>query len=197
MSQNTNFEGGKVRPIYVNGQDVLRRECSPIDSSYPELPKLLRDMFATMEAADGVGLAAPQIGLAISLFAIDLTGYETDQEDDMQNLNPELGQKVFINPVITEVSEEECPFKEGCLSVPGINENVCRPESITIEYMDENFEKRTDTFDGMWARVIQHEYSHLQGKLFVDEIAPIRKQLIKKKLDAMTRGKYKAHYRTK
>ncbi len=191
------FEGGSPRAIYVNGAEVLRQKTKDIEPTYPNLEKLLKDMFATMVEADGIGLAAPQIGLPISLFVIDLEGYETDEDDPLQNNNLDLGRVVFINPRITGGSQETCAFKEGCLSVPGINENVMRPESITIEYLDHNFKPHTAEFSGLWSRVIQHEYDHLQGALFVDSIAPIRKQLIRSKLQAMSKGKYKATYRTK
>ncbi len=191
------FEGGSPRAIHVNGSEILRKKTADITPDYPNLEKLLKDMFATMMEADGIGLAAPQIGLPISVFAIDLEGYETDEDDPLQNNNLDLGRVVFINPQITGTSQQTCAFKEGCLSVPGINENVMRPETITIEYLDHNFEPQTKEFSGLWSRVIQHEYDHLQGVLFVDSIAPIRKQLIRSKLQAMSKGKYKASYRTK
>ena len=184
-----------ILPIYVQGADVLRKAGQDITSEYPNLSVLIANMFDTMYEADGIGLAAPQIGKSINLFVLDLSQFEGD--DEMPNNNTDLTTKIFINPKIIATGEKLCPFKEGCLSVPGINEIVERPDEITIEYLDENMAKHTDTFTGMWSRAIQHEYEHLQGNLFVDSVAQIRKQMIASKLNAMTKGKYKAHYKTR
>ena len=184
-----------ILPIYVQGADVLRKESVDITSEYPDIKKIIENMFDTMYGADGIGLAAAQVGKPLNLFIIDLTEFEGDEQ--MPNNNPDLTTKVFINPKIVKHGAELCSFKEGCLSVPGINENVERPETITIEYLDENFQPHTDTFTGMWSRVVQHEYEHLCGKLFVDSVAQIRKQMLVSKLSSMAKGKYKAHYKTR
>ncbi len=184
-----------ILPIYVQGAEVLRKESIEITPEFPELKKIITNMFDTMYGADGIGLAAPQVGKLIKLFIVDLTEFEGDE--DMPNNNPELTTKIFINPSITTHSDQICTFKEGCLSVPGINEIVERAENITVEYLDENFNPHIETFSGMWARVIQHEYEHLGGKLFVDSVAQIRKQMIASKLSSMAKGKYKAHYKTR
>lgn len=187
-----------ILPIYVNGADVLRQQSQDVTpENTPDLTSLVQNMFDTMHGADGIGLAAPQIGRPLNLFVIDLEEFITEPDDQLQNLNPELTQIVFINPKITEKSETTCPYTEGCLSVPGINENVNRPETITIEYLDSQFQPAKITLSGLWARVVQHEYEHLQGKLFTDNVSPIRKQMLRGKLEAMTRGKYRAAYKTK
>jgi len=184
-----------ILPIYVQGADVLRRKGQEITSEYPNLKTLIANMFDTMYEADGIGLAAPQVGKSINLFIIDLS--EVNGDDDMPNKNPDLTAKIFINPKVVDASEKLCTFKEGCLSIPGVNEIVERPEEITIEYLDENMVSHTDTFLGMWSRVIQHEYEHLSGNLFVDSVAQIRKQMLASKLAAMAKGKYTAHYKTR
>ena len=184
-----------ILPIYVQGADVLRKEVQNITAEYPNLKTLIANMFDTMYEADGIGLAAPQIGKSINLFIVDLSPIEGD--DEMPNNNPELTTKVCINAKIVGASEKLCPFKEGCLSVPGINEVVMRPEEITIEYLDENMVSHTETYNGMWARVLQHEYEHIEGHLFVDSVAQIRKQMLASKLTAMAKGKYRAHYKTR
>lgn len=189
------FKAGKILPIYVNGAEVLRRQCEQVDPNDTTIPTLLADMFATMEGAEGIGLAAPQVGRPLRLFVIDMTEYEADKE--MPNENEGLTKKVFINPTIVDSSETQNTYKEGCLSIPGINENVVRPTSITIEFLDENMKPQKETFSGIWARAIQHEYDHLNGKLFVDSVAQIRKQMLQSKLAAMAKGKYKARYKTK
>lgn len=184
-----------ILPIYVQGADILRKEAQDITSEYPNLDALIANMFETMYEADGIGLAAPQVGKSINLFIVDLT--HVDGDDEMPNNNPDLTTKIFINPKIVNSSEQVCTFKEGCLSVPGINEIVERPEEITIQYLDQNMLKYTESFSGMWSRVIQHEHEHLLGNLFVDSVAQIRKQMLASKLAAMTKGKYKAHYKTR
>lgn len=183
-----------IYPIYVYGSSVLRTECKDIDRDYPELGKLISDMFETTTAANGVGLAAPQIGLPIRLFCVDLTEWEDDP--DAQNMT-ENTRRTFINAEIYERSDDQEPFKEGCLSLPGINEDVLRPSKIRVRYRDENFVLQDREFDGMWARVIQHEYDHIHGKVFTDHLQPLRKSLIKSKLAKMTRGVFSAKYRCK
>ena len=180
-----------IYPIYVYGSHVLRDETKEIDKDYPEIKKLASDMFETMYSANGVGLAAPQIGLSIRMFVVDITPYAEDY--------PEYAdfKKVFINPEIYWESDEEVSMGEGCLSLPGLNEDVYRPERVRIRWMDEDFNQHDEEFGDYPARVIQHEYDHLDGKLFIDHLSPIRKQLIKSKLNNIIRGKAYCDYRTK
>lgn len=180
-----------IYPIYIYGSGVLRKECVEIDESYPELPKLIEDMFATMYATDGVGLAAPQIGKDIRLFVVDGTPFAEDDKTAKDF------KKVFINPEIYEVSEEEILLNEGCLSVPGIHEDVYRPETIRINYLDENFEEHDEELTGWPARIVQHEYDHLDGIVFTDRLSNLRKTLLRSKLTGMTKGKFSCAYRTK
>lgn len=180
-----------IYPIYIYGSSILRKECKEIDATYPELGKLIEDMFATMYASEGVGLAAPQIGKDIRLFVVDGTPFE-DVDPTAKDF-----KKVFINPEIYEESEEEVLMNEGCLSVPGIHEDVYRPESIRINYLDENFEEHDEEFSGYPARVIQHEYDHLEGKVFTDHLSPLRRSLLKSKILKLAKGQYKCNYKTK
>ncbi len=180
-----------VFPIVIYGSPLLRRVSQDINKDFPELDKLIEDMFETMAISDGVGLAAPQIGKSIRLFVIDGTPMA---EDD-----PSLEgfKKVFINAKILEEEGDKWGFSEGCLSIPEIREEVMRQEKVTIEYYDENFVYHKETFDGVKARIIQHEYDHLEGILFVDKVSPIRKKLIKGKLMNIAKGKVQAAYKTK
>lgn len=177
--------------MYILGQPLLRKEATEITTDYPDLQELIANMFETMQKADGVGLAAPQIGLAIRLFVIDLNALS----DDMPQYKDFL--HAYINPKILEVSEESETMEEGCLSVPGIHENVRRPKSVHVTYIDEHQQPHDEWIDGFLARVFQHEYDHLEGKLFIDHISPLRKQLIKKKLLAMSKGKINCAYKVK
>lgn len=194
QTSDAEFVVGKIIPIHVNGSQALRVECVDVDINDSSLKQTIANLFATMKGADGIGLAAPQIGINKNIFVIDITDFEDG--DDMQNTMPELTKMVFINPQIIEQSESECVFKEGCLSVPGINENVTRPSAITVKFINANLQEETLNLSGIWARAFQHEFDHLQGKLFVDAIPQIRKQLISPKLQAMAKGKFKARYRT-
>ena len=180
-----------ILPIYTYGQSVLRKPTQPIEKDYPNLKELVDNMFETMTHADGVGLAAPQIGLSIRLLVIDLAPLKED--------NPELAsfRVAMINPEILEVSEEESTYEEGCLSIPGISEAVVRPESVRIRYFDADFNEHDETFDGFRARVVQHEYDHLEGHLFTDRIKPLRRQLLKSKLTAISKGKADCKYKIK
>ena len=180
-----------IYPIYIYGSGILRKECVEIDENYPELPKLIEDMFATMYATEGVGLAAPQIGKDIRLFVVDATPFAEDDPTAKDF------KKVFINPEIYEESAEEVLMNEGCLSVPGIHEDVYRPETIRINYLDENFEEHDELIDGLPARVIQHEYDHLEGKVFTDRLSPLRRNLLKGKMTKLSNGKYRCAYKTK
>ena len=180
-----------IYPIVIYGSQILRNESVDITPDYPELKKLIEDMWITLGEAEGVGLAAPQIGKNIRLFIVDCTPWG---EDD-----PKLAdfKRVFINPEIYESSEETSLFEEGCLSLPGLHENVRRPVTIRMRYLDENFVEHDDEFTGMPARVIQHEYDHIEGRVFTDHLAPLRRNLIKNKLQKMARGSYRAAYKTK
>ena len=180
-----------IYPIVIFGSEVLRKPSVEIGEDYPELKKLIEDMFLTMAAAEGVGLAAPQIGKNIRLFVVDCSplGEEDPLCKDFR--------KVFINPEIYEVSENTILWNEGCLSLPGLHEDVRRPEVIRIRYRDEHFVEHDEEYDGFRARAIQHEYDHLEGKVFTDRLAPLRRQLLKSKLLGMAKGKYRAAYKTK
>ncbi|WP_108823139.1 peptide deformylase [Dysgonomonas sp. Marseille-P4361] len=180
-----------ILPIYLYGQPVLRKVAVDITPEYPNLKKLIDDMFETMYNADGVGLAAPQVGLDIRLFVIDL---EPLAEDDPKYAD---FKKVFINPKIVEYTGEIVKMDEGCLSIPGINEAVEREETIRIQYLDENFVSHDEVYSDFFARCIQHEYDHIEGKLFIDKISGIRKQMIKNKLNSMIKGRVNCHYRVK
>jgi len=180
-----------ILPIYTYGSAVLRKQAEPIAADYPELNTLITNMYDTMYKAEGVGLAAPQVGLAIRLLVIDLVAFKED--------NPELGafKVVMINPTILERSEEEVTLEEGCLSIPGVHENVSRAEHIKIKYQDANFNEYTEEFSGYKARVIQHEYDHLEGHLFTDRVSPIRRQLLKSRLTSIVKGKTSCDYKVK
>ena len=178
-----------ILPIYIYGHPVLRKEAKDIDSSYPNLDELIDNMFETMYNAEGVGLAAPQVGLDDRLFVIDLSPLADEENPEYKDL-----KKVFINAHITSRSGDIASVEEGCLSIPGINESVPREDTIEIEYLDEKLEAHKETFTGFTARVIQHEYDHIDGILFVDRISAIRKRLIKAKLANMSKGKVSCHY---
>ena len=181
-----------ILPIYIYGHPVLRKEAKDIDSSYPNLKELIDNMFETMYNAEGIGLAAPQVGLDDRIFVVDLAPLADED-------NPEYKEfkKVFINARILNRSGEMTTYEEGCLSIPGINESVPREDTIEIEYLDENLEPHRETFTGFTARVIQHEYDHVDGILFTDHISAIRKRLIKSKLAGMSKGKVSCHYRVR
>ncbi|TXB66063.1 peptide deformylase [Vicingus serpentipes] len=180
-----------IRPIIAYGDPVLRKEGEEIDENYPDLKLLLEDMFETMYNSQGVGLAAPQIGLAIRLFIVDASPFAEDE--------PELEgfKRVFINPIIIEETGKEWKFEEGCLSIPGIREDVSRKPDIIVEYYNEKFELVEEKLSGLAARVVQHEYDHIEGVLFTDKINPLKKQLIKKKLNDIAKGNIKVSYRMK
>lgn len=180
-----------ILPIYLYGHPVLRKVAKDIPQDYPNLKELIDNMFETMYKADGIGLAAPQVGLDIRLFVIDLEPLAED--------NPKYKgfKKVFINPKIVEYFDEPVKMEEGCLSLPGINEVVEREKKIRIQYFDENFVSHDEVYDDFFARCIEHEYDHIEGKLFIDHISGIRKQLIKGKLNNLIKGKTNCHYRVK
>ena len=180
-----------IYPIVIYGSEVLRKASTEITADYPDLQKLIEDMFLTMDAADGCGLAAPQIGKNIRLFVVDCSAMG-EEEEACKDF-----RKVFINPEIYEESEETGLWNEGCLSIPGLHEDVRRPVAIRIRYRDEHFEEHDEEFDGFRARAIQHEYDHLEGKVFTDRLSPLRRQLLKSKLLGMSKGKYRCAYKTK
>ncbi len=178
-----------ILPIYAYGEPVLRKEAGDIDAQYPKLKELIENMWETMYASHGVGLAAPQIGLDIRLFVIDASAFD-DEYPEAKDF-----KKTFINAYIVEEEGEKWDFEEGCLSIPGIREKVSRHSRIRVEYQDENFEFHNEWFDGIVARVIQHEHDHTDGKLFVDYLNPLKKRMIKGKLTDISKGKVDADYR--
>lgn len=185
-----------IYPIVAYGDPVLRKVAKDIDTNYPKLSELLDSMFETMYNAHGVGLAAPQIGMPIRLFIIDATPFAEDEdlsEEEQKQLNGL--KKVFINAKMIDETGDEWPFNEGCLSIPDVREDVTRNANITIEYFDENFTKHTEKFSGLAARVIQHEYDHIEGILFTDKLSPLKKRLIKRRLANISKGKIKVDYR--
>ena len=179
-----------ILPIVAVGSPILRKKSVNISIDYPELEVLLENMKETMHEAHGVGLAAPQINKSIRLFLIDTTPF-VDEEDTEEV----IVKKVFINAKIIEETGEVWSFNEGCLSIPDVREDISRKPSITIEYFDENFEKHIDVFNGLTARVIQHEYDHIQGILFTDKISALRKRMIKGKLLDISKGKVNVTYK--
>lgn len=190
-----------VLPIVVYGDPVLRKVCEDITPDYEGLDQLIKDMFETMYAANGVGLAAPQINRAIRLFIVDATPFaEVEEDEESEFTKKELEEmkdfkKIFINARILEEDGEEWKFSEGCLSIPKIREDVLRKPTIRIEYLDENFKKHTETYDGVIARVIQHEYDHIEGVLFTDKVSPLKRRLISGKLSDISKGKVSADYK--
>lgn len=180
-----------ILPIYAYGQPVLKKVAKPIGPDYEGLQELIANMWETMGEANGVGLAAPQIGKSIRLFLIDAGPmYEEGKEH--------LGKKaVFINAEILEEAGDDCSYSEGCLSIPDITGDVDRAEEITIKYQDENFREHTETFDGMNARVIQHEYDHLEGILFTEHLKPLKRRMINRRLEKIKKGDVDAKYRMK
>jgi peptide deformylase len=185
-----------ILPIVGYGDPVLRKKGDEITAEYPNLKQLIEDMFDTMYRAHGVGLAAPQIGLAIRLFVIDTTPFSENEELSKQEQEELDGfKKVFINAKILKEEGGLWAFNEGCLSIPGIHEDVVRHDKITIEYYDENFKKQTEEFDGLRARVIQHEYDHIEGILFTDKISSLKKRLNEKRLKNIMEGKTSVDYR--
>ena len=186
-----------ILPIVAYGDPVLRMMGKDITPDYPGLPKLIEDMWETMYASNGVGLAAPQINRPIRLFVVDslqvIQGLDADEKKDYPD---DKGIKqVFINAYIRSLNGEDWPYNEGCLSIPKIREDVMRPEEVEIEYVDENFVSHVETFNGITARVILHEYDHIEGKLFIDHLKPLKRKLLKGKLDDISKGKIRVDYR--
>jgi peptide deformylase len=179
-----------ILPITVFGDPLLRKIAKPIDKSYEGLSELIANMYETMHNADGVGLAAPQVGLSIRLIVVDASPAANEDEPELADF-----KKVFINPTILEKSGEPWSFEEGCLSLPNIRENIVREEKVVIHYWNENWEEKTENYDGYPARIILHEYDHLEGRLFVDLISPLRKRILKSKLMAIATGKASVSYK--
>ncbi|MBO9201100.1 MULTISPECIES: peptide deformylase [Niastella] len=186
-----------ILPIVAYGADILRSKGKEITPDYPNLAKLIEDMWETMYASSGVGLAAPQINKDIRLFIIDSAQIFENQEEDEKGKYPdEPGVKqVFINAQIKALDGEEWAYNEGCLSIPRIREDVMRNESVTLTYVDENFVAQEKTFNGLTARIILHEYDHIEGKLFIDYLKPFKRKLLRGKLDDISKGKVRADYK--
>lgn len=186
-----------ILPIVAYGAPILRKVCDDIKADYTGLEKLIGDMWETMYASNGVGIAAPQVNKKIRLFLIDSEQiFRNMEEDDEDDYPDEPGFKgVFINTHIAELDGEEWSYTEGCLSIPKIREDVSRKESVTLNYVDENFVAHTKTFNGITARVILHEYDHIEGKLFIDHIKPLKRTLLKRKLSDISKGKVEVDYR--
>ncbi|MGM9818522.1 MAG: peptide deformylase [Paludibacteraceae bacterium] len=180
-----------IYPIYIYGHPVLRKTAEDIPLDYPDLQQLIDDMYETMFHADGIGLAAPQIGLPIRVVTIGL--------DVLSDEYPEYKdfKRAYINPHIVETAGEEVVMEEGCLSVPGIHESVKRPSKIRVTYLDEQMQEHDEWVEGFLARVMQHEFDHLEGHVFVDRVSPIRRQLLKSKLTNLLKGKVRCSYKTK
>lgn len=187
-----------ILPIIGYGDPVLRKVCDPVAADYPDLKQVIADMYDTMYNAHGVGLAAPQVGLPIRIFIVDTEPF-SDDDDLSADEQKQLGsfKRTFINAKMLKEEGEEWGFNEGCLSIPEVREDVYRNERITIEYDDEHFVRKTEVFDGLIARVIQHEYDHIEGILFTDRISSLKKRLIQKKLMGIMEGKARPDYKMK
>ena len=180
-----------IYPIVIYGSPVLRKVAQEIDKDYPNLNEFIDHMWETMYVSDGVGLAAPQVGKSVRLFVIDASPFE-ENEPHLKDF-----KKVFINAKMVEKSDDSVTINEGCLSIPLLREDISRPSKIRLEYYDENFNFHEEWFEGMAARVIQHEYDHTEGILFTDKVAPIKKRLLKGKLMAISKGKFSVDYKVK
>jgi peptide deformylase len=178
-----------ILPIIGYGHPVLRETTQEIGPDYPRLAELIANMFETMYHAQGVGLAAPQIGLAIRVFVVDGSPMETSRKEDMTGF-----KGVFINPVKVEETGTPWGFEEGCLSIPDVRETVMRPEHVTLRFMDEHFQEHVQTWSGVKARILQHEYDHLEGKLFTDYLSPMRKQVLRTRLGRISAGEVSSEY---
>ena len=177
-----------ILPIYLYGQPVLRKQAEEIEQT-PELKQFIADMYETLTQAEGCGLAAPQVGKPWRLFVVDGSELAEDYPECKDF------KRAFINPELLETSEDTCIYSEGCLSLPGISENVVRPSTIKIRFLDEDFKEHEETFTGFQARIVQHEYDHLEGHVFTDRISPIRKTFVRNKLASIAKGKTGARYK--
>lgn len=186
-----------ILPIVAYGFDVLRKTAKDITPDYPGLEKLIADMWETMYSSNGVGLAAPQINRDIRLFVVDSAQMFANMDEEETLLYPDKPgiKQVFINAHVEELLGDDWLYNEGCLSIPKIREDIYRAEEVTIRYMDENFKEHVNTFDGITARVILHEYDHIEGKLFIDYLKPLKRKMLKGKLDDISRGKVSVDYK--
>ena len=186
-----------ILPIVAYGHPTLRKVCPDITPEFPQLKELIANMWETLYNSNGVGLAAPQVNYAIRLFLVDslqiVESAEDDEKKDYQDETPI--KQVFINPHIVELAGDDWSYNEGCLSIPKIREDVYRAEEVTLRYVDENFVAHEETFDGITARIILHEYDHIDGVLFIDHLKPLKRRLLKSKLDDISKGKVKVDYR--
>lgn len=185
-----------ILPIVAYGDPVLRKTGIAIEKDHPDLKEIIINMWETMYKANGLGLAAPQVGLPLRLFLVDTTPFAEDEDLTIQEQEKLKNfKKVFINASMEEESGKDWTFNEGCLSIPDIHEDITRKDTITIRYMDENFQPFTEIYDGLLARVIQHEYDHIEGILFTDKISTLKKRLLKSKLSSISKGKIKVDYK--
>lgn len=177
-----------VFPIVVYGDPILRKKAVDVEKG-SDLKPFIADLYETMYAANGIGLAAPQVGKGIRVFIVDGTSLN-DEEEDMTGF-----KKAFINPTLLKAEGEPWPFEEGCLSIPNIREKVLRPETVVIKYFDEDWKEHEETYDGVKARIIQHEYDHIEGKLFIDYLSPLKKKMLKGRLNDISKGEVETEYR--
>jgi peptide deformylase len=184
-----------ILPITAYGDSVLRKECRAIEQNELDLKTIVQNMFDTMYHAHGVGLAAPQVGMDIRLFVVDGSPFNDVENEEDKDPSLEGFKKVFINAEILEESGDDWGFEEGCLSIPGVRGLVYRPEFVTIKYRDENWVEHTETFEGLAARIIQHEYDHIDGILFTDYLPPLKKRMVQKKLSEISKGIVSAEYK--
>jgi peptide deformylase len=186
-----------ILPIVAYGTPILRQVSKEITPDYPDLAKLIEDMWETMYSSNGVGLAAPQVNRDIRLFIIDSHQVFENLEENEKDKYPDGPgiKQVFINAHVVAVDGEEWSYNEGCLSIPKIREDISRNEEVTLDFLDENFEPHTETYNGISARIILHEYDHIEGKLFIDYLKPLKRKLLKSKLDDITRGKISVDYK--
>ena len=186
-----------ILPIVAYGHPVLRTAATEIDATYPGLPKLIEDMWETMYASNGVGLAAPQVNRPIRLFVMDSAQIFANKDDDDESKYPDAPgiKQLFLNPKIVELHGNDWMYNEGCLSLPKIREDIYRAEEVTLEYQDEQFETTTRRFNGVTARIILHEYDHIEGKLFIDYLSLLKRKLLRRKLDEISKGLIKVDYR--
>lgn len=185
-----------ILPIVAYGDPVLRKVATDVDSAYPKFKQLLENMWETMYSAKGVGLAAPQIGLPIRLFLVDTSPFaEDDDYTEQEKKTLSTFKKAFINARMVDEVGKEWSFNEGCLSIPEVREDITRKDTITISYLDSNFKPQTETYDGLLARVIQHEYDHIEGILFTDKLSSLKKRLLKGRLNNISKGKITVDYR--
>lgn len=187
-----------ILPITLYGDPILRKKSKEVKDAYPDLNNLISDMFETMYQADGVGLAAPQLGFNIRLFVVDTSSFADKKSHDEETFELIKNfKRVFINPKILKIDGKPWKFKEGCLSIPEIRENIHRPEYVQIKYYNEHWKKCEENLKGLPSRVVQHEYDHLDGRLFIDYLSPMKRQMINKKLKKISEGMFETSYKVK